>query len=199
MDAIDQYVDSIVNAKVSFNGNRINDGKYTFIVKKLLAKKSDKNASKAYFIAEFFVEEAEAVDVQLDMMRPAEKANGNQISPPNKPGTEVSVAIDLSSENGPKNVKAILCGLDNIDPNALNDSPEGKAKFATLLRGSVGAANPFRGARVRCTTSRKGITKGTNMGQPFTANRWDPVTQTTAEVASNRTKLDALDKKAPTP
>lgn len=199
MDAIDQYVDAIVNAKVSFGGNRIMDGKYLFITKKLLAKKSDKNSAKAFFIAEFYVEESAAVDVPVDLMTAAERANGDKINPPNKPGSDCSVAIDLSSENGPSNVKAILCGLEGIDPQSLDDSPEGKAKFAALLRGSVQAANPFRGVQVRCSTNRKLIQKGQNKDKPFTANRWDSVPQTPADALKRRTALDALDKAAPAP
>lgn len=194
---IDAYVDAIVNAKVSQGGNRMFDGAYLLTVKKLLAKKAA-SGGKAFFIAEMYVDESAAVDVPIDLYTASEKANGNKINPPNKPDSDFGVVIDMTSESGPGNVKSLLCALEGIDPKSLDDSAEGKAKFAALLRGSVAAANPFRGAQIRAATYRKLITKGPNKDKPFTATRWTHVDQVPSTVLARRAALDKLEAAAPT-
>jgi hypothetical protein len=166
----------IANSRASMGGNRITDGKYLFLIKKMLI---EAKFDGTMFIVEFKVLAAEGIlpDVQ-----------------PNKVGTTASYVVNLDKNiSAGGNAKAFVLGLlgykeDEVAP----------ADVEATLADLTDTAQPARGMLIADETYRKPIRSGPNAGKPFTAHRWTYVGQNAPEeVAKRRAELDAEEKAVP--
>lgn len=173
--------EKIAKAKASGGGTLINDGKYTFMVKKLIAENKFKGAC---FIAELFVVKSEDTFTGVEA---------------NKKGTSCSFVLNLDKNIAAAgNAKAFLLALDGRKESDVKDE-----EFIALLEEATnddptrGVVQPLRGALIADETFRKTVQSGPRAGQPFTGHNWSHIEQTGEELAKRRAELDAIEKAAP--
>lgn len=162
----------IADAKTSVSGNRIKDGEYELLVRKIICESKYKGTM---FIVEFDV---------------VDSAPTHEKIAPNAPGTECSVAFSLDAP-GPggdaakSNAKQFLLGLLGLE--------DGEADFMEKLVEYCDDDQPGRGMLVNCATYRKTINSGKNAGTEGCYPRFAQATEGNSdkEIAARRKKLDA--------
>lgn len=166
----------IADAKTSSAGNRIKEGNYVLVVKRIFCGPKYKGT---YFIPEFDVVASEKTgDVE-----------------PNRPGTDCSCAwqLDASGNSGEAargNIKQFVAALKNISVDD-GDAVMAAAGENAGERESDPDCLRARGTLIECETVRKRITTGPNAGTEGCFPRFKYVEQTSDEVAERRKKLDA--------
>lgn len=170
-------LEKIAKARASAGGNYIRDGKYRFLVHRLLLE--DK-FSGTCFIAELEVVSAEAQFPDIT---------------PNQPGTMASYAVNLDGngkQSAPGNIKAFVLALLGFEENEVSDGD-----VAEALDGLTSDAQPGRGMYIDTETWRKQARSGKNAELDekgrgkLLMNSWAHVEQTEAEVAERRKQIDS--------
>ncbi len=182
--AIDRQAlfNEIANAKTSGTGIKIRDGKYIFVLKKVMM---DKLYSGTYFIVEFIVKHATKVVVN-ELNEPYAVIDVE----PNAVGTTCSVCVEIGGKNksAAGNIKALFMGLVGETDESKVDAKE----FQEMLDKMTSTAQPGRGMYIRCETYRKPIKSGVNIGKAYVGQNWSAVDQTPEQYAAERKALDAM-------
>lgn len=174
----------IASASATGGGNNIRDGIYKMLVEKVHIQKGHTGES---FIAEFRVIESSSNGATDEQGRPIV---------PNAPGSTCSMVCNLTKhESAAGNAKAFVVGAlaglgyteDQITPDVMGYVCSEK--------------NPLRGLAVIDETYR-GVNKGrsnpANAGKPLTLNKWKAISQSEADVQTQRAWLDANPPKVDT-
>lgn len=181
--AIDPKLASkIANAKTGGGGNRIKDGEYVLVVKRILC---ETKFNGTFVIPEMDVVAAEATQEGVV---------------PNKEGTDVSSAwsLDAPGKQGEAalgNIKQFFCALLGLDEGST--SPEAIMEKVGQYAGKAGDPDSTRarGMLVHCVTRRKTIQTGKNAGKDGTFPYFSTVSaedgNSAAEIAERRKELDA--------
>jgi hypothetical protein len=185
----DDIYAKIAGAKASNGGNNILDGEYLLGVEQLIL---EKKYSGVCFIAELRVIESAPVSVSDELRKPNEIGKDLQ---PSKVGSHVGYVCPLDKNvSAAGNAKAFLLGLDGTPEDEIDP-----AQFVEMIKSACSKDQPFRGALVRCTSFRKVIKSGPNLGKPFTGYKWQFVEQTLEEIATRRAQWEAEAKAKQSP
>lgn len=165
----------IGKAKTSESGNRIKEGSYVLIVKKITCSTK--------FSGTFYIPEFDVVA--------AEKTGANE---PNKEGTDCSCAWDMngkgkSGEAAKGNIKQFVAALLGIP---VEDEDQITAECGKYAGETEKDPDCFRarGMLIECETRRQRIQSGPNAGTEGVFPRFKHVEQTEEEIAERRKDLD---------
>jgi hypothetical protein len=168
----------IAEARATAGGNRIKDGSYVFVVRKIIL---DEKFKGNFFIAEFDVLMSASVRDDVE---------------PNKVGTDCSMALNLdTNKSTPGNMKQFFCALLGKEDGELQgqDYLKEVAKY-------VDDDQPGRGMLIEATTYRKTTLTGPNAGKEGTYPRFATVSteadeggmdNSAARIKARRAELDA--------
>ncbi len=169
----------IATSSASGGGTLIRDGKYLFMLSKVIGEKKYKGET---FIAEFVVMRSEAVEEGVT---------------PNAPGTLCSYVVNLDrNESAAGNVKSLVLALLGIDEGSKEVTIEA---FSATVNNLCDSTQPGRGMLLADSTFRKIIRSGPNAGKPFTGHKWEHVANTAESIAAHRAMLDAQSQVAVAP
>lgn len=182
-------------APVSNKSDNIRDGKYLFLIKKLLLDELQEGPT---FVAELEVVQAES----KGDLNPTTK----QPVTPNGVGTTVGYVQKLNkflSAGG--NTKKFLLAMMGMteqegkenDPEASKTAGEPVSKLRGLMDDLFSAngekVQKARGVYIACSTYQQATKSGANAGQVNTYCNFEHVKQSAAEIAARRAKLDATE------
>jgi hypothetical protein len=197
MGLADDYMAKVLAAKGTQGGSIIRPGKYTFQIVRLAFEKKFKSD---YLVCEFLV---------LSAATAGPVYNGKDVPPlehvPNAVGTTCSNLIDLRSESGAGNLKALGCALAGIDERTADPKiflPGGEFDdfvrdfsnedpTAKKANGQPRPVQPLKGFLIKTETYTKPIKSGANAGKPFTGHNWKNVSPTEGNDAKSVTDRNA--------
>ena len=183
----------IATSRASKGGNHIKDGKYRFLVKKVLQEKKEDGEM---FIVELQVVTSENVPGQFEKAgKPVWPGIEGAVEVKANPvGSSPSYVLNLdSNKSAGNNAKAFVLALyDGEDFD--EEDEEAVADFVETVDELVGEMQPARGMLIDDETFRKKIKGGKNAGEPFVGHNWTHVPQTPEEIAQRRAKLDKTDR-----
>lgn len=183
MGLFDRYMDKVAQASATGGGNPIKDGKYLFMIEKIIPKTNHKD--EFIYIAELRVLEAQSSGELEVLSNGKPDPNGRPVQP-NAVGTTASFVCNFKHDSAAGNVKSFvlgaLGGLGYIEDQITRE----------VLAQTYDDKQPLTGIKVRCSTYRsvnRGRSNPANAGNILVLNRWESVPQTKAEVAKQRAQL----------